>query len=44
MRIVDIFSFLLKGIKSSDKPGQGDKEPDIPNKYRIKEIPGKVLI
>lgn len=27
----------------SDKPKQRDKEPDPPAKYRIIEVPGKVL-
>ena len=36
--------FFFKNIKLSSKPGQENKELDLFNKYKIKEIPGKVLI
>lgn len=38
------FSLLLKDIESSDKPRWGDKKPDPPDKYTIKELPDKLPI
>lgn len=41
--MIDIFPSSLKNIKSSNKLGQKNKEPDLPSKYKIQKILDKVL-